>query len=100
MIQELQVQKTFYSDYPRTWTNEEWDRYSTVGFEDYWNNSTTAGMRIGDTLVITATLSEKGNITGQIFTEITSVPTSINSNGYYEITTKTVSSLIVEKGSN
>lgn len=57
-------------------------------------------MRIGDTLVITATLSEKGNITGQIFTEITSVPTSINSNGYYEITTKTVSSLIVEKGSN
>ena len=55
-------------------------------------------MRIGDTLVITATLSEKGNSKGQIFTQITSIPTSKNSSGYYEIHTKTVSSLIGEKG--
>ena len=91
--------KTFFSDYAnRTWTNAQWNTYSTVGRTDYWYNSTTAGMRVGDTLVITATLSEKGNSKGQIFTEITSIPTSKNSDGYYEIHSKTVSSLIGEKG--
>ena len=55
-------------------------------------------MRIGDTLVVTGTLPEKGNITGQIFTQITSIPTSTNINGYYEIPAKTVASLIGEKG--
>ena len=55
-------------------------------------------MRVGDILVITATLSEKGNITGQVFTQITSIPTSMDSTGYYVITSKTVSSLIGEKG--
>ena len=90
--------KTFYSDYKRTWTNAEWDEYSTVGFSENWWHSTTAGMRVGDTLVITATLSEKGNSKGQIFTQITSIPTSIGSTGYYEIPAKTVASLIGEKG--
>ena len=91
--------KTFYSDYPRTWTNAQWDKYSTsVGYTDYWYNTTTSGMRVGDTLVITATLSEQGNIKGQIFTQITSIPTSKNSAGYYEIISKTVSSSIGEGG--
>ena len=92
--------KTFYSDLQRTWTNEEWNRYSTVGYTYTWNNSTKDGMRIGDTFVITATLSEKGNSKGQIFTQITSISTSKNSNGYYVISTKTVASLIGEKGAS
>ena len=90
--------KTFFSDYPRTWTNAQWDKYPVVGYTADWFNSTTDGMRIGDTLVITVTLSEKGNSKGQIFTQITSIPTSKNSNGYYEITAKTVSFLIGEGG--
>ena len=90
--------KTFYSDYPRTWNNERWNKYSTVGTTENWSNSTTDGMRVGDTLVITATLSEKGNIKGQVFTRITSISPTINSAGYYEITAETVSSLIGEGG--
>lgn len=90
--------KTFFSDCPRTWSNAQWNKYSTVGHTEIWDNSTTSGMRVGDTLVITATLSEKGNSKGQIFAQITSIPTSKSSAVYYEIPAKTVSSLIGEKG--
>ena len=91
--------KTFFSDYTnRTWTNAQWNTFSTVGNSANWYNSTTTGMRVGDTLVITATLSEKGNSKGQIFAQIKSIPTSKNSSGYYEIPAETVSSLIGEKG--
>ena len=91
--------KTFFSDYTnRTWTNAQWNNCATVGSLSRWYNSTITGMRVGDTLVITATLSEKGNSKGQIFAQIISIPTSKGSNGYYEIPSKTVSSLIGEKG--
>lgn len=68
--------KIFFSDYKRSWTNEQWNRYSTVGHEDTWSNSTTDGMRIGDTFIVTATLSEQGNIKGQIFTRIIGIDRS------------------------
>ena len=85
--------KTFFSDYSRTWTNEQWNECSTVGYTDTWSNSTTAGMRIGDTFVVTATLSEKGNSKGQIFTEIIGIDSSNNT-----VSSKTVASLIGERG--
>ena len=90
--------RTFYSDYARTWDNSQWDRWSAVNTIEEWWNSTTSGMRVGDTFVITVTLSEKGNSKGQIFTQILSISTEPDSAGYYVITSKTVSSLIGDKG--
>ena len=87
--------RTFYADISRTFTNAQWNEYSTVGYIDTWSNKTIDGMRIGDIFVVTATLSEKGNIKGQIFTQITSISTSNN-----VITSRTVSSLIGEKGAS
>lgn len=73
---------TFVSDQTRSWTDSQWNDYSTAGRVTSWNNSTVEGMRIGDILQIPATLTQQGNITGVVYARITSVPTSKTGNLY------------------
>jgi len=89
--------KTFFSDYARTWTNTNWNTYKTAGYATTWNNSTVEGMRVGDILVITATLSEQGNIIGTVYTQITSVPSS-KVDGYYKIGCTTLYGMVGQRG--
>ena len=89
--------KTFFSDYARTWTNTNWNTYKTAGYATTWNNSTVEGMRVGDVFVITATLSEQGNITGTVYAQITSVP-SAKTDGYYKIPCTTLYGTVGQRG--
>lgn len=89
--------KTFFSDYARTWTNTNWNTYKTAGYATTWNNSTVEGMRVGDVFVITATLSEQGNITGTVYAQITSVP-SAKTDGYYKIPCTTLYGMVGQRG--
>lgn len=89
---------THVSDYAstRTWTNAQWNDYSTKDRSTGWNNVTgSPTIKIGDIFIVYATLSEQGNITGQVYCEVTGITGSGSS---WTITSKTLYGVKGEKG--
>lgn len=89
---------THVSDYTstRTWTNAQWNDYTTKGRSTRWSNVTgSPTIKIGDIFIVYATLSEQGNITGQVYCEVTGITGSDSS---WTITSKTLYGIKGEKG--
>lgn len=89
---------THVSDYAstRTWTNAQWNDYTTKGRSTGWSNVTgSPTIKIGDIFIVYATLSEQENIIGQVYCEVTGITGSGSS---WTITSKTLYGVKGEKG--